>query len=401
MKQNETGQDTPYIRLFRETYPEIQSFFRSTLGVRILLILKEGTRSPFNLSQATGSGMPAILTRINAFAREGLIERIQNEYALTNSGRIVLSQVAGFTAAVGTLNGESAGEGAKPAPVRNNGSIDAFMDSWPTVQTFYRSWIVAGSLFALSGGGKTRAELRAVADCTPNALIPRIRWLEAMKLVREEGYTYALTPAGKAVAAEMQRFTAAFAAVLRHRDFWNAHCIDQLPAFALDAFGDLAGAEIIHDTPTSYFENYEHYISVLTEAAYIHGLSTMANPSIADAIGARAVAGVPVELIVSPELARELYREPYREKITLLRSSGHLQFRVTDLPLPMGLTITDTCISAKFFVRDGVTYDMQNGLFCTSPEARAWGEQLFNYYREHSIPMEEYVRFAGWVPEER
>jgi predicted transcriptional regulator len=53
-------------------------------------------------------------------------------------------------------------------------------------------------------------------------------------------------------------------------------------------------------------------------------------------------------------------------------------------------TTTDARISAKLFLPDGLTYDMQNGLYCPSPEGRAWGERLFQYYKQHSVPIREY-----------
>jgi predicted transcriptional regulator len=402
MELNRTGQEynTYYIRLFREFHPELQLLSGSALGIKILFLLKSGARNPFTLSEATGSSMPALLAEINTLIREGLIERVRNEYVLTNSAGIIAPQLIEFITAAGMLNRERNGEDAEPVQVDESISIDALMDILTTIQTLCRSWIVAGSLFALSNGTKTRSELCDVADCTATAFIPRIRWLEAMGLVREERCKYTLTPEGTAVAAEMERVTATFAAVMRHRDFWNSHSIDHLPEFAIHAFGDLADAEIIRDNPTNYLLNYEHYLSLLAKAAYVHGFSAMANPSISDAIGARAMAGIPIELIVSPELAYQLYQKPYREKVALLSTVKHLQFRVTDLPIPMGLTVTDRCISAKLFGRDGV-YDMQNGLFCTSPEAREWGERLFAYYKEHSVPMEEHARSAGWIPEDR
>ncbi len=402
MEPNHTGQEyTTYAsRLFREKYPEIRSLFGSALGVRILYLLKDGARSPFDLSETTGSSMPVLLTEINALMRENLVERVRNEYALTNSARIVASQAAAFAATVGMPASGRVRKCAEPEPAYEHGSSDECTDVGATIRAFYCARTVAGSLLALSDGKKTLSELSAVAGCMSDALIPRIRWLEAMGLLREED-GYVLTPAGERVAAEMEQFTATFAAVMRHRDFWNTHGLDRFPDFALHAFGDLADAEIIRDNQTNYLLNYEHYASLLAKAAHIHGLSTMANPSISDIITVRVAAGVPVELVISPTLADRIRRDPYREKIALLSTFEHMRFRVTELPIPMGMTVTDRCMSAKLFVRDGDTYDMQNGLFCTSPKAIDWGERLFAYYKEHSVPMEEYVRFAGRMPEDR
>jgi len=398
--------DTVYISLFGEYHSEIQSLFRSTLGIKILFFLKDDAWSLPDLREKTGSSLPAILSKINAFIDEGLIERVRDGYVLTNSARIITTHMTDFIAVVGMLNtqsNEGDGELMNTVPlecIHEINPIDAFMDNRATIQTCFRSWIVAGILLALSAGEKTRLQLREVSDCTANALTPRIRWLEARGLIQEMGYNYALTPAGRAVVAKMEQFIATFASLTRQRDFWNDHSLEQLPDFALHSFGKLVDAEIVRDNPTNYLMNYEHYMNLLAEATYIRGLSTMANPSIADAIGARVEEGVPVELIISPDLACQLCQEPYRQKIEYISTFENMRFHVTELPIPMGLTVTDRCMSSKLFAKDSAMYDMQNGLFCVSPEARAWGERLFEYYKVHSIPMEEFVHSSGLAPED-
>ncbi|WP_165394783.1 helix-turn-helix transcriptional regulator [Methanofollis fontis] len=394
MASNNTVREygTPHLRLFKRCHPGIQSFFRSTLGIKILLLLRDGPLSPHRLCTAAGNTMPAVVSKLNIFVNEGLIERCQDQYALSNAARIITPHLIDVIAAVRSEENHVPGTGRETLEKKSSQHlIDRFIENQKAIRTVFRSGIVAGILLELNEGQKNRPRLHRVSGCTSNALTPRIRWLERMGWVTERRHTYRLTQTGSGVAATMEEFVVTFATATRHGDFWNTHSLERFPGFALHTIGDLVEAEIISDEPTSFFLNYERYLDLLADADYIHGFTSMANPGFADAIGARVMAGVPVEIVVSPDLAYHLHQEPYQEKVASLYRFRNLQFRVTELPLPMGLTVTERCLSSKLFLRDEMVFDTQNGLVCSSPEAHAWGERLFEYYKRHSIPMQEYI----------
>jgi predicted transcriptional regulator len=347
-------------------------------------LLSRSPRSLSDLAAATTVKESNLIPKIRILEIKGLIEKNGHGYAITSSGRILLPRIIDLILSYETA-ARTGDAGGNVSPIADRG---AGCDAHEGLLVLCRSPINVKILLDCSRCPRTRDRLRRITGSGSPALTPRIRWLVQRNLLEECHYTYQLTPAGRIVTTALESLIGTVAVVARHRCFWNAHLLERLPDFACNTMSDLIDAEIIHDDPVHYFVNYELFLGILKNAKWIHAMSGMVSPSIADVLGARVAAGVPAEVIVTPDLARELYREPYLEKVEFFSSFNNLHLFVTDLPVPMGITTTDACISAKLLLLDGVTYDMQNGVYCASPESRAWGERLFQYYRHHSVPLQ-------------
>ncbi|MDW7728051.1 MAG: transcriptional regulator FilR1 domain-containing protein [Candidatus Methanoperedens sp.] len=112
------------------------------------------------------------------------------------------------------------------------------------------------------------------------------------------------------------------------------------------------------------------------------------SPGHADAIGERIIEGIPVELIVSSDVALQLKDEPYSGKINELADYKNFKLMVTDENIKVGLTVTDGCVSLGLYKKDGVTYDTTTDLFSFDRRAIAWGERLFEYYKKRADILE-------------
>ena len=141
------------------------------------------------------------------------------------------------------------------------------------------------------------------------------------------------------------------------------------------------------DTTDNMFHVYTHFVTILQQAAYIHGISSVMSPQVADVLSERIIGGVPVELIVSRNVAGGLRQEPFASKVQQLRPYGNFHIWITDEPLHLGITVTDKHLSLGLNSRANNVYDSSADLYSSDPKARDWAERLFQYYRTRSVPM--------------
>jgi len=102
-------------------------------------------------------------------------------------------------------------------------------------------------------------------------------------------------------------------------------------------------------------------------------------------VAERVVAGVPVELVVNEQVTSLLGKEPYIGLVQKLTGYGNFKIWVTGEELRVGITVTDKYLSVGLFKNDSNLYDSSTDLFSQVPEAIRWGEDLFRYYRDHSV----------------
>jgi predicted transcriptional regulator len=260
--------------------------------------------------------------------------------------------------------------------------------NYKLIQSIYSSRLKIQILLAISQGPKTLAELREVTGSTSQAIIPKIRNLERLSLIESQERGYAITPFGRIIVTKIGDFVMTIGELMQHREFWASHEIEGIPRPFLHTIGALFSSEVEFDTTDDMFHVYSHFITVLQQAGYIHAISSVMSPTVADILSERIIAGIPVELIVSRSIAEVLLQEPFLNKIQKLKPYPHFKIWIIDEPLNLGLTVTDKHLSLGLNKKISNVYDSSADMFSTDPTAREWAEQLFNYYRERAVLME-------------
>jgi predicted transcriptional regulator len=176
--------------------------------------------------------------------------------------------------------------------------------------------------------------------------------------------------------------------LMQHREFWATHDIEGIPQPFLSHIGDLISSDVKFDTTDNMFHVYTHFVSILQQAEYIHGISSVMNPQIADVLSERVVAGVQVELVVSRSIAEGLLQEPFLGKIQQLRPYKNFKIWVVDEPLHLGITVTDKNLSLGLNKKINAVYDSSADMHSNDPRAREWAERLFQYYQGRSVLLE-------------
>jgi predicted transcriptional regulator len=252
------------------------------------------------------------------------------------------------------------------------------------IQALFRSRLQIQILLALQEGNQTLANLREKTGSSSQALIPKIRGLESQMLVEQRNYEYVLTPLGRVLSDKITDFVTTIGSIRKHKDFWGIHDLTGIPSGFLSDIGKLVNSDIIFDTSEDVIHVYTLYLKIVKEASQIYGVSAVMSPGLAESLAARATEGVPVELVVNPDAAQILSQEPYLTPIKTLMEYPHFKIWVARVPLKVGLTVTDKCISLGMFKKDGKMYDSSSDLFSVDADAIKWGKELFNYYKKES-----------------
>lgn len=266
--------------------------------------------------------------------------------------------------------------------------IDTYSKVMGEIQSLFRSRLQVQILLSLYGKNRTLSQLREITGSTSQALIPKIRKLESKKYIEISDYHYFLTPTGRILAGKMSDLIMFQAVVSKHRMFWSEHYIEGIPGPYLSQIGMLHEADIVSDTRADVFHVFLNYLKAVKEAQKIHILSPVSSPAHIDAVAKRVEEGIPIEIVVGEDLAGKLIHPPYIEMVREISKKGKNRLLVFEAPLRLSLTVTDAYLSLGLYKVDMKTFDNTTDLVGTDGHALAWGEAVFEYFRESARELE-------------
>ncbi|WP_440947839.1 helix-turn-helix transcriptional regulator [Methanosarcina sp. T3] len=253
------------------------------------------------------------------------------------------------------------------------------------VQAIYRSRLLTEILLSLNEGSRKLSQLRENTGSTSQAIIPKLRKLEADHLIETKGREYFLTPTGKIVASGIADSFGTIGTINKFRYFWSTHYIERIPDPPLKEIRCLYESEVLKDRGIKVLNVYNNQLKMIKEADHIYGISSVVTEGYADAISERVKEGIPVELIVPLHVAEELKQSPYVEKLAALKNYKNFKLMLMNEDIKVGLIVTDKRLALSLCKKSGIEYDISTGLFSSDPKAIKWGERLFGYYNTPSI----------------
>mgnify|MGYP000909553747 FL=1 len=262
--------------------------------------------------------------------------------------------------------------------------LEIYNEYHDDVQAIFRSRLLTQVLIALGSGSKPLSTLRDTTGSSSQALIPKIRQLEALHYVESVRGDYVLTPLGRIVEPEIERLVALMGVIQRHRNFWTEHDVEGIPYEFQREIQHFYNAEVIKDVEENIFVVYAAFLTILREASWIHGVSSIMSQVLANAIKEAVLDGRPVELVISRKLAQTLFTEPYDAVLGSLKGYTNFNIYVSSAPIRLGMTVTDRYLSLGLYRRDTDVYDAATDLISTDAAAVSWGEKLFQYYKADS-----------------
>ncbi|MCC4770803.1 DUF1724 domain-containing protein [Methanosarcina sp. DH2] len=240
------------------------------------------------------------------------------------------------------------------------------------VQAIYRSRLLTEILLSLNEGSRKLSQLREITGSTSQALIPKLRKIEADHLIETKEHEYFLTSAGKIVASGIADSFVTFWTINKFKHFWLRHYLEGIPSPLLKEIGCLYESEVLKDRGMKILNVYNNQLKMIKEADHIYGISSVVTEGYADAISERVKEGVPVELIVPLHVAEELKRSPYLEKIEALKNYENFKLMAMNEDIKVGLIVTDKRLSLNLYKKEGVEYDISTGLFSSDSKAIEW-----------------------------
>ncbi|MDN7013504.1 DUF1724 domain-containing protein [Methanoculleus sp. FWC-SCC3] len=262
--------------------------------------------------------------------------------------------------------------------------LEIYTEFHDDVQAIFRSRLLTQVMIALGSGSKPLSTLRDITGSSSQALIPKIRQLEALHYVESIRGDYALTAMGRLVEPEIERLVTLMGALQRHRDFWIEHEIEGIPPELLNNLECLYHTEAVKNIEEDVFAVYAAFHAILRKASWIHSVSSIMSPLLADEVKGIVMEGRPAELIVTEELARRLDDEPYSAMLEPLSRYANFKIYVSPSPIRLGLTVSDGYLSLGLYRRDTGKYDAATDLVGTDAAAVSWGERLFQHYKVDS-----------------
>jgi len=273
-------------------------------------------------------------------------------------------------------------------------SLEAYEEHQKLIHSIYSSRLKIQILLTLLTEHPSLSRLREITGSTSQALIPKIRSLEKQMLLQSKNYEYVLTPLGKIVADSVAGFVNLMAGIDRHHVFWTTHDLSGIPMEFLARVGELQDSEVELDTQVEVLHVYSHFLKIVREGTYIHGISSIMSPGVAENVALRIFEGVPVELVVNDDVAAMLCREPYFTQVAQIANFENFKVYVIKGELKIGVTVTDKQLSLGLYRNDNPIYDSSTDLSSYDPQAIAWGEGVFRYYRDRSTVLDLKTTFS-------
>jgi len=243
------------------------------------------------------------------------------------------------------------------------------------------------TLIFLSGGEGTLQSIKEATNSSSPAIIPQLRRMERMKLLKRKGRNYSLSSTGKVLAEHLRRLTATAEVFERYPDFWNSHELSALPEKFRMRLYELGKYRVLRADRTDPFIPHRVYIKNLEKAEWMLGVSPVLHPEYPQAVLKLVRLGKKVSLILTKEVIDKItveYPEELREGLKysnanlMICSNAYVAFTVTDFFFSMMLPLNGEH-----------AVDMYTSILSFEESAIRLGCELYNHYRSASYPLTE------------
>lgn len=237
-------------------------------------------------------------------------------------------------------------------------------------------------LILLNNGPQEWDDIKRILKVTSTGMLPQIKILEEEHLIERDGRKFFLSPIGKVLTTQMMPLVRTMDVLDKNRKFWQEHDLGVLPPEILLDIGDLGNYEVIASSDVEIYESHEDFITNVSQASTIRGISHMVHPNYPDMFLRLAKAGKQTSLLLTPaafKIVNEKYHDPLAEWLTCDKSS----LWVTHTNIRFSFIVTESFFSMALFFKNGV-FDSKHDVNSHDISAIHWGERLFAYYQEKS-----------------
>ena len=197
---------------------------------------------------------------------------------------------------------------------------------------------------------------------------------------------YNLSQKGRIICIKLIDVIKTVNAVHGNEKFWLNHDIEDIPKSLLSTLGDISDSILVESEPTDLFKPFENYNDILLESNNIKGLSPIFRLDFVESVQKNVENGADVELIFTNNVLTKLLSTIDSECLLDLEnyiSMDNLKIWYINNDVKVAFTVTDKFLSFGLFSSTG-EYDSTKDLISDDPDALAWGNRLFDYYKAKS-----------------
>jgi predicted transcriptional regulator len=239
-------------------------------------------------------------------------------------------------------------------------------------------------LFLLQEKPRTLSEIKEHFTVKSPEILPRLKEMEAAKMIIRQDGLYSLAPLGTVAAMYYRPLLDTLDAIEANGEFWGEHDLSAIPDELLFRIQELKECKVITETEYS-LESHRQFIENVKRSKCFKGVTSVFIPSYPKMFLELALSGMEVSIIVTEHMFKKI-QEEYAYELEEGLKCKNASMRVLTIPTRLSFAITDMFFSLSLFTLSGA-YDHQNDLEGFDYTAVKWGEAVFNYYLENSIEV--------------
>jgi len=228
-------------------------------------------------------------------------------------------------------------------------------------------------------GGRNTTILHALKDMSDSNLVARDR----------DGYK--LTNLGKIKAHLLSEILRTLNGLEERPGYWLNHDISGIPPMLLERIGMLLQSEIICSDPSKPLKCYETLESMLARSKSIRAiLPVLIFPKGSDAFINALRRGSGLDLLLTEEVTGFLVNADGVLDLEFKKcfKFDNFRLRLCRDGMKLALVVTESFVYLGLFREDGV-YDIASATIYIGECAVTWGTQLFEYYADGSVGLDE------------
>ncbi len=241
-------------------------------------------------------------------------------------------------------------------------------------------------VISLIEGPHNLGDLKKDLNLDAASISHALKNLGERQFVVKRDNAYNLSQKGRIICIKLIDVIKTVYAVQGNEKLWLNHDIDDIPKALLSTLGDLSDSILVESEPTDLFKPFDNFNNILLKSNNIKGLSPIFRLDIVESIQKRVENGADVELIFTGNVLTKLLSTVDSESLLDLEnyiSMDNLRIWQIDNNIKVAFTVTDNFLSFGLFSSTG-EYDSTKDLVSNDPDALAWGNRLFNYYKAKS-----------------
>ncbi len=241
-------------------------------------------------------------------------------------------------------------------------------------------------LLLLEEGPKTSDEIKTALNVSSTSIMPQIKKLKEGHMITQESDRYQLSEMGEIVVEKMEPLLNTVRVFEENYDYWVNHDLSAIPENLLNRIEELGNYFLLEPDLNRLFEVPEDFKINLLESRRVMTFLSYFHPLYLNLYSELARKGAEMCLILT-EPVFERMKKDYTEDLQELLDFKNAKIYICGEKITLKNVVTDRFCSLVLFDRKG-KFDHQR-LMSFDESALEWCEELFNHYRDRSIPLEK------------